>query len=608
MKSVLGSLLIVLIGLAVVPARPAASATTLEWTAYPANISVSQSENGGHPVSQPYGWTSADEQGPIKVHGRMAYGKLNIVVSGTNQDGSQWSIDAAGAAELWARPSFHPTRRIPDNASQMAFDIYWGGGFGCGTDAPGWLDLLDVGFARDGKVTRLWYRYFFGCDSPGALMTGEVRFGYPEQPAEAAPVSVVFQRTQPAGTSPAVAVRVRRHAGSTVGAPRIAGANPSSFRILKDQCTGATSGPDCLVSVAMSPVGSGFQRATLEVPVGSTVVKVPLEGQGLSGTYRHVYVGDSQSVTGPATSADHNPSTALIRANRYMESYNNEALDLGSTVDGVGISLGVWAPQDQMLSPGTFTTADPPEYRKAYFEATYWTGVTGLGCSLPKDRATWTVHQFVRGSTVDPAYDVEYDHWCSYDPEAHLRGRFQYGARADVIDPAPASQLRESSGLLSWTTASDVVRTVVRARAGGASIPSLRYGDLLCSTAGTSCRIPASYSDGSLALAVFTVDAAGNVAAPVTYIRKGGTSVGIYKGTGTLSGRITDAERGYRLTGSTATLQRRKPGATTWWNVKTARSDGTGRYEFAVSSSLYEYRVSAKATTTHNSGMSRTLT
>lgn len=606
MKRVLGYLLVVLVTVAMASAQPAAEAATLEWTAYPANASISGSENGGHPVRATYGWTRTDEQGPIKVHGRLLDGQLDITVSGTNTDGTQWSIEASGAPEMWARPRVHPTERVPDSAGQMTFEIQWSDSYTCNR-APGWLDLLDIGFGPDGRVTRLWYRYFHGCDEPKALMTGEVRFGYPEPPTEPSPSSAQFQKTQPAGTSPAVAVHVRGPAGATVGAARISGTERGSFVIRKDDCSGTLSASGCLVSVAMRPIGSSFRRATLEIPVGSTVVKVPLEGLSLPGKYRHTFASEDESVTGWATSGDHDPSSASIQANRWSWFYDNEALDLESTVDGVGIGLDIYSPEGQMFTPGTFATADPAHDDKDYLEATYQTPGAGYGCGIPNDRATWTIHQVVRGPAVEPAYDVEYDHWCGARPDADLRGRFQYGARADVVDPARASQLRVSSGVLSWVDAADVVRTEVRARAGGVSIPSSEYGDLICSTTGTSCRIPASYSDGSLALAVFTFDAAGNVAAPATYIRKGATSIGIYKGTSTLSGRVTDAARAYRLTGRTVTLQSRRPGGT-WSTVKTARTDGTGRYAFSMSpSSTREFRVSISTSTTHLSATSRTF-
>lgn len=585
-----------------------ATASPLNWTTYPSNISVSQSMTDGFPVSEPDGgWTGTDEQGPIKVHEQVQNGDLDIDLSGTGQGGTAWNMEVGGKPWLWARPGLHPTERIPTAPNQMSMDINWGAA-GCGSQAPGTVDLLDIRYAPDGRVTRLWLRYSFTCDTPGALVTGEVRFGYPEVPAEASPTSGVFQNTPPGGTSPAVAVLVRRPAGATVGAPRFVGGNAGSFVMLAETCTGATSGPACMVRVALTPVGSGFRRSTLEVPVGPTVVKVPLEGLSLPGTYRHVFTSDPQSVAS-GNSGDLTPAnTTTFQAGLGQGRDSNETMYGQSLQDGVGPEVDVWAPANEKLRAGTFSTAEPAVYGVAYLKAAYWHGTSGITCPTGNDQATWTIAQLVRGPAVQPAYDLTYDQWCSNSPDAHVRGHFQYGARADVTNPAGAGRLYIRDGVLHWSVAPDVAHSVVRVRAGGSGIPSLTNGDLICSTAGTSCHIPARYARGSLALTVFNLDTTGNVSPTATYIRRGPTTVTINKSTGTLTGRVTDAVRGYRLSGRTVALQSRKAGGK-WATLRSTTTDGGGRYKFAISpSSPRQFRVDAKPSLPYLSKVSRTVT
>ena len=103
------------------------------------------------------------------------------------------------------------------------------------------------------------------------------------------PLSYDFEKAE-AGTSTLPASFLLTNKGAAdlqIGSASLGGANADDFKILSDNCSGMTIGPQlsCAVGIYFSPSSAGVKNASLSVPSndpGTQVLTIPLKGTGVA--------------------------------------------------------------------------------------------------------------------------------------------------------------------------------------------------------------------------------------------------------------------------------------------------------------------------------------
>lgn len=370
-----------------------------------------------------------------------------------------------------------------------------------GADVFGEFDIIDLASdPADGRITR------FDAVAPGI---GEFRFG------EDAPGSVVlgarnlvFQKAYVGArrTSQVETVHNTGSAPVTLGKPTVTGPEATSFAASGSTCgTTLASGATCTFSVDFKPKASGPASASLHVPIGGTSQRVALTGSAFSGKTAITSSGKDSVDKGKTTIETSTSSAMSVRES--AQAWFFSAQDLGGKGEVIGVRLQ--SPGLKSFPRGTRATTTGGPYKIV-------TTVRGLGCDTT---GTMTVKQFL----LDPVtglpdtVDMSFTQYC-FDKLAQ-RGSLQWQARPDVAAPGAPTAVRVSatSTSVQWkpSPSSDAVRTVARLVQGDGTGATPQSGVPLDVT-GTSATLPTVPTGQRYTVAVFAVDAAGNVSSAGT--------------------------------------------------------------------------------------------
>ncbi|NYF55939.1 hypothetical protein [Micromonospora purpureochromogenes] len=234
---------------------------------------------------------------PVKQSG--VYDGTNSTVTGRAYGTGGVSMGASGlpggsTIAMWITPpvgqSFTAGQTYQtsgsSNATHAGLDMS-SDSTGCnGAYSYGSLTVREIAYdAGTGAATAFAGAYEFHCSPNAGAVTGELRWNSSLQyvGVVSSPAPVDFGRVAIGGTMPAATATfaVKGILSSTFDVARISGANPSSFSIVSNGCSGRTVAPGgyCYVTVAPKALRWGDYTANLELADNSAYGKrvVPLK-------------------------------------------------------------------------------------------------------------------------------------------------------------------------------------------------------------------------------------------------------------------------------------------------------------------------------------------
>lgn len=400
-----------------------------------------------------------------------------------------------------------------------------------GTYISGELTILDLeSDPKNGQITR------FDAVIPGI---GEFRFG--EDPAGSVIFgarNVVFKKTYIGLPKTSQVENVHNTGTSAVslGRPTVTGVNATSFSVSNSTC-GATlaAGARCTFNINFRPKTAGPATAAVAVPVGAATQTLALTGSAFLGKTTISSSGNDAVNKGKTTTVTSGSTAMFVYQSARSWWFTADDLDGSGNIITVGLS------SDKAFPIGT---------RNTTVSGTYSIRTSVRGSSCDSD-GKMTVKQF----KLDPVtglpdtVDMTFTEYCFDKVPQH--GSLQWQARSDVSAPAAPTGVRVASATptkVKWTSskskdATSVVARLVQGDGAGATSQS---GVPLVVT-GSSAAVPKVPTGQRYTIAVFAVDAAGNVSkagttsfgnAPVTVMAPGrptitGKSTG--PGTATIS-------------------------------------------------------------------------
>ncbi|MBT2501097.1 choice-of-anchor D domain-containing protein [Curtobacterium sp. ISL-83] len=369
----------------------------------------------------------------------------------------------------------------------------------------GEFDILDLASSATGQITR------FDAVLPGV---GEFRFG--EDPARSVIFgarSFVFAKTF-VGLPRSAQVETVHNTSSapvTLGTPTITGANATSFSTSNSMCkTTLAAGAACTFNVNFQPRAAGPASAAVTMKVGLSTRTVPLTGSA--------YLGSTGITSSGNDVVDHGQTTKATSANTLMTvgeggsgwTFNADSLDGSGSV----VSVRINGPGDDVPLPVGTRNTYPGGEGNGY---SIVTTVHSIGCDTS---GTETVKQF----TLDPVtrlpdtVNMSFTQYCFNNvPQT---GTLQWQARADVTAPAAPTAVKVSSTsprTVTWkpSTSSDAKSVVARLVQGDGARATAQSG-LPLAVSGLSATVPSVPARERYTVAVFAVDAAGNVSKAAT--------------------------------------------------------------------------------------------
>jgi hypothetical protein len=405
-------------------------------------------------------------------------------------------------------------------AGGASIDIF-GDGRGC--DATGRFEILDIGFDPAGAVTRLNLLYEQHCDGGIPALFGQISFHEPSGHAsafEAASDRVWFPDVA-ARTNGAVATVYAAVPPSaqpvTFGDARVRGHDRPDFEVRVDACTGTMVEPGdlCQIIVRFLPQEPGPFTAYLKIPeTQGSVTRVPLEGFGIGGHTAVRLKSDGGDYIGQGETETYTPADSMI----FVEGSYHQ-IDGRITSDQDWWFFDFETPSGDVLAPGS--TYQATRYPFNGNGAGMDFSGNGRGCNELSGPFTINALNFSGNGTLK-SLSIDFEQHCEHMTPA-LHGKIRY--RMPVGDSTPSDAVggltvtrSEWGGAasVSWTNpASDFDHVLVRFFQG--TPPTLpNSGHLAYVGAGTSAKITGLAPSKSLGVAVFPVDAAGNVGSRMT--------------------------------------------------------------------------------------------
>ncbi|MGY0230914.1 hypothetical protein [Longispora urticae] len=243
------------------------------------------------PPAAPYNFLSIDEAGRNVVTSR------NIQISASN--GVSVEPVNAGITHVSITPpsgqKFHvgTYETLHDSdATRAGLDVVqheWG----CGPDTAGTLDIREVKYDTEGRISVIAASYVYDCRGG---MAGEVRWnstvGYQATSTSVGNLTWGGTEIGQVSASKRITVTGQGPQATHFGASAVTGAQEPSFRITADDCKGRDLGygQTCFVEVAFKPKAKGPAAATVELTNDTQAgrVAVSLQGEGFvpaRGTY-----------------------------------------------------------------------------------------------------------------------------------------------------------------------------------------------------------------------------------------------------------------------------------------------------------------------------------
>jgi hypothetical protein len=382
----------------------------------------------------------------------------------------------------------------------------------------GRFEVLDVAYAS-GLVSRLWATYEQHCRAADPAIVGEVRWHVAAPAVTAAPSRVGFAPAYPGLTQQVPVWLTNNGPSARTLAPAVSG---TGFRLVSTTCAALAPGATCAAVVEFAPTTPGAAYAGTLTP-GDGVPAVPLAGRAVPGRTKVSIRSDAGDYVGGGGSYDYTPLDSAI-AVRVDALAAGDVLRGGAehldTNDGFSWSL---EPADgQPLTTGTYTDSDPLDST----EPTLNVSGLGRGCNLTA--GTFTIHDlaYVPGGPDIERLLVTFDQHC-VGSAAHLKGSIAYRAPLgspdpDITAPPPVAGLTYSVRIdggvgLYWQPpgGEDDVTYVVRKKAGDKPPSAHTSGTWVYSGPRTWASADDLAPATTYTFAVYAVDAAGNVSAPV---------------------------------------------------------------------------------------------
>ena len=399
----------------------------------------------------------------------------------------------------------------------------WGDGRGC-NQATGRFDIRDIAFDQRGMVIRLRALFEHHCEGDVPALFGEVAFGVPTPESfVAAASSVWFSPSAPGVAAPVVPVHVfGTDPGTSIDEVSITGLHADDFDVRVDTCAGTTLAVDeiCQIFVRLIPANPGPRVASLVIRGEGTARRVQLDGRGVGGSFNAAFESDPDDWIGDGGSYAFDPLNSVMSVGGSYE------LVAGRIDTFTGDYFLFWfeAPAGDALAPG------------ATFEATrYPLNGTGAGMAVwSTGRAcnelvgTFTINELsVKPNGTVRSLSVDFEQHCEgLDPAFSGEIRFDR-ANADAERPAAPTELKVArrdggrAAVVTWVDPpTDFAFAIVRFAVGGPppSGPLVqRFG---YAGAKGSVRLVGLNPNRSLGVAVWPVDAAGNVGRPVTAVSR----------------------------------------------------------------------------------------
>ncbi len=457
----------------------------------------------------------------VTVSGSPEY--LNVSVSGGSL-GDSFGLTFAAPPGKRLKPGFYDgAQRAPfREAGRPGIDIS-GDGRGCNT-IEGRFDVKDI-VTGGGEIQRLWITYEQHCEGGTSALFGEVRIEVPETfaPIWTAPRHVWWPDT-PVGTSgtivPVQVVGGRAHDGATIAHVGISGLHRQDFQIRVDDCTGAVLGPSesCELLLRFSPsvAGPRVGQLVIRTDAGDRRI-VALDGAGLGGRTRFVIRSDEGDFVGGGETYRYTPLNASISMNGTRQLV--QAWIDGD--DGRWWSAEFDAPDGDVLAAGTTYEG---ALRYPFNGGSPGIDVSGDGRGCNEIEGTFTVqHLQTHPDGTVRSLDVDFEQHCEGADPA-LRGTLEFRLPVGDITPPPGATgldvVRDGSRVLvSWAPLdADVAAFLLRSVPGVTPPPIPNAGILGGAGLGTSAVLRGVDEGRPLAVALFTVDAAGNVARAATAV------------------------------------------------------------------------------------------
>jgi hypothetical protein len=452
---------------------------------------------------------------------------------GVSGDAGDLRIDVSGGTladyytlEIAAPPGeqLHPglytgAQRAPfRTAKHPGIDVH-GSGRGC-NEIGGRFDVKDIVIGPDSTVSRLWMTYEQHCENGPAALFGEIRLNF-RQPPRVVPSQMELTWPDVDVTRGGTAVPVWfTNVGAddiTFTGASIAGTGKSDFQVRLDECKGVTlgTGESCDVWVRFVPTVAGPRIASVALPdTDGTSRRVALDGTGVGGLTQVTMQSDTGDYIGGGKSYTYTPADSQLSISG-SRSYVHV---------GITPSTGGWwdidfeAPANDILAPGSYPNAT----RYPFNGTGPGLDVSGMGrgCNELTGSFTVTAIAFNPDETLK-WFGATFEQHCEGGTPA-LRGEADYRVpTGDTTAPARVTNLQLTrtarAATLSWTnpTDADYVTTIVRWVYGTTPPGGPTSGQLAYIGTGSGAAMGVGTAR-PLAVAVFTVDAAGNLSRAAT--------------------------------------------------------------------------------------------
>lgn len=368
----------------------------------------------------------------------------------------------------------------------------------------GEFDIVDIASdPTNGTITR------FDGIVPGV---GEFRFG--EDTAGSVVFgarNIVFAKTF-IGLPKTVQVETVHNTGSApvaLGAPAVSGVNAASFSISGSTCTATLApGAACTFKVGFAPKTPGPATAAVSMKVGTATRSVPLTGSAFLGTTGITSSGKGIVDNGKTTKVTGANTAMTVASGADGWTFNADRLD-GS---GSALNIRLTTPNKRPFPVGTTKTTVSGDYSL----------VDTVNSSSCDSDGTVAVKQF----RLDPVtglpdtVDMSWVQYCNNGEKLPQTGTLQWQARADVTAPAAPTSVAVSATTprkVTWkaSASEDAKSVVARLVQGSGTNASPQSGTPLTVT-GTSAAVPSVPTGQQYTVALFAVDATGNVSKAAT--------------------------------------------------------------------------------------------
>ena len=491
------------------------SAAAADITEIPISLTV-QGQTGAYVVTDALWYTRDNATLTLQDNGS----RISVAVQG----GTWWNLHIDSGDDSPLRPgTYLGARRALVTQGVPGLD-FSGDGRGC-NEVTGWFSIDELERDAEGRLTSLGMTFEHHCEGEEPAVVGRLLAGtaaerhpivFPDQIVKA-PTPVRL----PSSHRVIVAPPVRQ----VVTDVRITGVHADEVTVAADGCTGrqAARQEPCVVWLRMAAEAAGPRSAALEVVSGDTTTAVPISLEATGGRSRLLLNGEPGSYI-----TDGQRLWFDVRAGAQIRTFaaTSTMFRARITQGGHWWYLNASPPAGDVFGPGrTYRATSTPQR-----DGSDWFEVYGDGRSCDST-STFTTEHVVATTTGLERFSVHFDMLC--DDGKTIRGLFEHRVPVgDQDPPAAVSDLRvEVAGsgdartaTLRWAPTPDTALTMVRRNDGPLPAPTTRGGSWAGAGTMTTVTVPAP-DDRDTAVAVFPVDANGNVGPSTAVVIEAGGNV-----------------------------------------------------------------------------------